>query len=97
MAQLYICTQTFMSNRHGREAWVVPSQVAEAGSWPLDVSPSSFAPLAIDYPAPGSDLAEQKPAQQHPAAEKSEPKVEAAKPEPQHERKSVAHKPARKG
>lgn len=66
MAQLYIATQTFVSNRHGREAWIVPSQIAEAGSWPLDVSPESFVPLTIDYPAPGSRLAAHKPPQQHP-------------------------------
>lgn len=97
MAQLYICTQTSVSNRHGRETWITPGQVAEAGSWVLDVSPRSFRLLAVDYPAPGSDLAEQKPEQHHPAAEKSEAKVEAAKAEPQHERKAAAHKPARKG
>lgn len=92
MAQLYICTEAFVSIRRDQEMWVTPGQVAEAGSWPLAVSPSAFALMAIDYPAPGSELQEQKPAQQHPAAENPEPKVEADKSEPKPEGKVVHHR-----
>lgn len=98
MAQLYISKETAVTNRHGREHWLTPGKVAEEGSWVLDVFPSAFHRMAIDYPAPGSDLGEQKPAQHHPApAAKSEPAPEAAKPEPKVEAKPVAHKSARKG
>jgi hypothetical protein len=52
MGQLYRCIEPFVTNRRGTEVWVLPDQIAEAGSWPLDISPRSFEPLALDYPAP---------------------------------------------
>jgi hypothetical protein len=49
--QLHICTESFLSNRHGRETRVAFGMIAEACSWPLEVSPGSFKPLTIDFPA----------------------------------------------
>jgi hypothetical protein len=52
MGQLYRCIEPFASNRRGSQVVVLPDQIAEAGSWPLDLSPASFVPVTIDYPAP---------------------------------------------
>lgn len=71
MAQLYICNAAFVTMRRDRDHWVMPGQIAEAGSWPLEISPDSFTRLAIDYQARGPE----------PEPEAAPQPVEPAKPE----------------
>lgn len=66
MAQLYIATQGIAAEYRGRSLIIAPGDIGEEGNGVVANNRHAFQELVVRFPAPGSSLQEQKPAQVHP-------------------------------